>query len=283
MVWGVARAGRGNSAYRSFALILQPLRILITNDDGIDAEGIELLEKSARCVSDDVWVVAPAANQSSCSRALTQTKKVACEKRTERHFAIDGTPGDCAIIALNGLIPGQLPDIVLSGVNRGSNLGEDLAISGTVGACLQAWEQRVPGIALSQVLANFNHKITNWGSSNAWLEKTLRRLIPLLLEHPGVINVNFPPLDKPDEVEGIEVTEIGRRLLPLMVHSEQDENGRSWFDYRSLRNKKEVTPESDIDLAYRGYITVTPLTLDMSDRARITSFKKLIDPNWEMN
>ncbi len=242
-----------------------------------------MLEKSARCVSDDVWVVAPATNQSSCSRALTQTKKVACEKRAEQRFAVGGTPGDCVIIALNGLIPGKLPDIVLSGVNRGSNLGEDLAISGTVGACLQAWEQSVPGIAMSQVLANFKDKNTNWGSSQTHLEKIMRRLIPLLLERPGVINVNFPPLDNSDKISGIEVAEVGRRLRPLAVHSEKDEKGRLWFDYRSLRNKKDVTPESDIDLAYRGYITVTPLALDMSDRARITSFKKLIDPNWEMN
>jgi 5'-nucleotidase len=257
------------------------LRVLITNDDGIDAEGIALLEKSARNVSDDVWVVAPATNQSSCSRAITQTKRVACEMRAEQRFAVGGTPGDCVIIALNGLIPGKPPDMVLSGVNRGSNLGEDIATSGTVGACLQAWEQSVPGIAMSQVLANFKDKNTNWCSSQAHLEKILRQLVPLLLERPGVINVNFPPLDNSDKISGIEITEIGRRLRPLAVNSEKDEKGSLWFDYRSMRNKMVVTPQSDIDLAYRGYITLTPLTLDMADRARLSSFKKLIDPNRE--
>lgn len=179
-----------------------------------------------------------------------------------------GTPGDCAIIALNGLIPGKWPDIVLSGVNRGSNLGEDIALSGTVGACLQAFEQGVPGIALSQVLANFTDKNTNWRSSTAHLQALLEKIIPQVIDNPTVLNVNFPPLDNPQTLAGIKTAMSGRRLLPLKATAETDTNGQKWFDYRSMRNKQQVTADSDIDLAYRDFITLTPLTLDMAAYAQ---------------
>ena len=252
------------------------MRILLTNDDGIDAEGILLLERVARDLSNDVWVVAPAGNQSSCSRAITQTRKLRCEQLGERRYAIEGTPGDCAIVALNGLIPDKLPDLVLSGVNRGSNLGEDVALSGTVGACLQAWEQGVPGIACSQVLANFTERPTNWRSSEMWLATTLETLIPDLIGNPGVLNVNFPPLDDPQSLRGTTVAETGRRLLPLVVNCEAGASGETWFDYRSLRNKSQVTADSDIDMAYRGYITVTPLTINLSDPKRMQTCRDVL-------
>ena len=253
------------------------MRILITNDDGFGADGIVMLERVARLISDDVWVVAPASNQSSCSRKITQSTKVACEQRGIQQYAVEGTPADCAIIGLNGLIPGDTPDLVLSGVNRGSNLGEDLALSGTVGACMQAWEQGVPGIALSQVLANFTAKEVNWISATAHLEAALRKLIPMVLENPTVLNVNFPPLDEPSELVGYKVANIGYRLLPLQVQKEESEDGTYLFDYRSLRNKLEVSDNSDIDLAYRGNITITPLTLNMADDSALRAYTKLVN------
>lgn len=166
---------------------------------------------------------------------------------------------------------------MLSGVNRGSNLGEDLALSGTIGACLQAWEQGVPGIALSQVLANFTDKHTNWRSSTAHLETFLQHMLPLLIDNPTVLNVNFPPLDDPQALAGSKVAEIGRRLLPLMVKSEIDASGQQWFDYRSLRNKTKRSKDSDIDLAYRGFITLTPLTLEMADYTRFATLTQTLN------
>ncbi len=103
-------------------------------------------------------------------------------------------------------------------------------------------------------------------------------MIPILRDDPAVLNINFPPLDNPREFAGLEVVETGRRLTPLTVHSVADEDDKHWFDYRSMRGKKEVTPDSDIDLAYRGFITVTPLTLDIVDRARLPSFRNLLNP-----
>ena len=252
------------------------MRLLLTNDDGIEAEGLALLESVARRFSDDVWVVAPASNQSSCGRAITQTRKVACDQLGDQRYAIGGTPGDCAIIALNGLIPGKRPDVVLSGVNRGSNLGEDIALSGTVGACLQAWEQGVSAIAFSQVLANFTARPTNWQGAEAFLEQTLQRFLKIALDEPGVLNVNFPPLDDVANYRGTVLAAPGIRLLPLSVKSEVDATGQCWYDYRSLRNKREVSENSDIDLAYRGHITVSPLTHTLHHDARVGKLESIM-------
>ena len=253
------------------------MRILITNDDGINAEGIALLTHAAKVLSDDVWVVAPVDNQSSCSRKITQSQKVACHRLAPRRFAVEGTPGDCAIIGLNGLLEDQRPALVLSGVNRGSNLGEDVDLSGTVGACLQAWEQGVPAIALSQVLHNFHAEQVNWIAAQAHLESTLKRLVPWLLDNPTVINVNFPPLDKASDVKAMVVAPTGRRPQPLNVIKETDGNGHYRFDYRTLRNQARPQDNSDIDLAYLGHITLTPLTLNRSDQATAHLYAQLIN------
>ncbi|MEM7208798.1 MAG: 5'/3'-nucleotidase SurE [Pseudomonadota bacterium] len=246
------------------------MRVLLTNDDGIDAPGIALLERAARAISDDVWIVAPAGNQSSCSRAITQTRKVRCETRAEKKHAIEGTPGDCVIIALNGLLD-PIPDVILSGVNRGSNLGEDIGLSGTVGACLQAAEQNVPAIAFSQVLANFSARETNWKSSEAYLSDCLQKWVPFVREEGGALNINFPPVDDIKDVRGYRIAPVGRRLLPIQVKSEKVADGVCEFDYRSLRNKTQLSPDGDVDLAYRGHITVTPLHAGLADDSRIAA------------
>jgi 5'-nucleotidase len=135
----------------SISLSLDSARVLLVNDDGIESPGLAVLERAVRGFTGDVWTVAPRENQSARGRAYTLRRPVDCQRLAERRFAVEGTPVDCVLVALNGLIAGRRPDLVLSGVNQGTNLGEDIPASGTVGACLEAAEQGVPGIAFSQV------------------------------------------------------------------------------------------------------------------------------------
>ena len=119
-------------------LDLTDARILISNDDGIDAPGIKLLEQLAREFSDDVWVIAPSMEQSGAGHSLTLRRPLRIHERDERHFAVDGTPTDCILLGLQQVMRDIPPDIVLSGINRGSNLGEDVTYSGTVAAAMEA-------------------------------------------------------------------------------------------------------------------------------------------------
>src|SRR5580700_4119051 len=125
-------------------------RILVSNDDGIDAPGIKVLEKIAHSLSDDVWVVAPELEQSGASHSLTTRRPLRLIERDERRFAVDGTPTDCILLAVKRVLRDRLPDLVLSGVNAGSNVGEDLTYSGTVAAAMEATLLGIPAIALSQ-------------------------------------------------------------------------------------------------------------------------------------
>ncbi len=249
------------------------MRILITNDDGIDAPGIALLERSARTLSDDVWVVAPALNQSSCGRALTQTRGVDCSARGPQRFAISGTPGDCVLIALNYLLETQPPDLILSGVNRGSNLAEDIHISGTVGACLQGWEQRIPSIAISQVLEDFEAEPACWEAAIHHLDSTLAMLVPLVVAQPCVINMNLPPLEDAAHLKGLMVTELGHYAMKPSI----GKNASGQFFYPSMRNRDRTSEAGDLAYAWNGYITLTPLTLDVLDTSAITRLKQQIE------
>src|SRR4029077_12779281 len=130
---------------------LKSARILVTNDDGINAPGLKVLEKIARQLSRDVFVVAPEVEQSGAGHSLTLRRPLQVRRVSARRFAIDGTPTDCVLLAVNQLIEGKRPDLVLSGVNRGSNLGEDVTYSGTIAAAMEATLLGIPSVAMSQM------------------------------------------------------------------------------------------------------------------------------------
>src|SRR5713226_3018172 len=132
-------------------LDLAAARILVTNDDGINAPGLKVMERIARQLSRDVWVVAPEVEQSGAGHSLTLRRPLQVRGVSPRRFAVDGTPTDCVLLAVNRLIEGRRPDLVLSGVNRGSNLGEDVTYSGTIAAAMEATFLGIPSIALSQM------------------------------------------------------------------------------------------------------------------------------------
>ena len=244
---------------------LECARVLIVNDDGVDAPGIAILEAAVRRFCDDVWVVAPAENQSSKGRAITQTQPVRAVRLCERRFAVHGTPGDCVLVGLNGLLDERRPDLVLSGVNEGANIGEDIACSGTVGACLWAAEQGVAGIAFSQVCGGFapDKQPISWACAERELDRLLPRLVAALDGEICTLNVNFPVADSPDELRGVAVTHTGWRSGDPVVPSIPVAKDRE-FHYPELRPDDADEPDSDIAKVCDGFITVTPLMLDQT-------------------
>ena len=154
-------------------------RILLTNDDGIRAHGLKVLEKIARDLSDDVWIVAPAEEQSGAGRSLTLHSPLRVRQYDERRFSVSGTPTDCVLMGVQDIIPGKKPDLVLSGVNRGQNIAEDTSFSGTIAAAMFGMQLGIPSIALSQS-QNFRERGSlPWDTARTWGAKTLRPLLDL--------------------------------------------------------------------------------------------------------
>src|SRR5262245_56841700 len=154
-------------------LNLSRARILVTNDDGINAPGLKVLERAAKSLSKDVWVVSTDVEQSGSAHSLTLRRPLQVRKLSARRFAIDGTPTDCVLVAVNKLISGRRPDLVLSGVNRGVNLGEDVTYSGTIAAAMEATLLGIPAIAMSQLRDGLN---VHWQTATDHAPKVISKL-----------------------------------------------------------------------------------------------------------
>ncbi|HEX2559792.1 5'/3'-nucleotidase SurE [Phenylobacterium sp.] len=250
------------------------MRILLTNDDGIHAEGLVALENIARVLTDDVWICAPEWEQSGASRALTLAEPLRVRKVGERRFAVSGTPTDCVMLALNELVEGARPDLVLSGVNRGANLAEDVTMSGTVAGAIEAMAMGVPGIALSQT--SWPQREHQYAPSEAFAPGIVRRLIEVGWPSDVVININFPsrPLE---EITEVEVTRQGFRDVAVR-HAEKrtDLRGREyyWMGYRQERSSP--ADGTDLKASYDGKISVTPLHIDLTHMATVHALKGVL-------
>src|SRR3546814_880496 len=187
------------------------MRILLTNDDGVNAAGLKVLEKIAREFSDDIWVVAPTEEQSGAGHSLTLTFPVRLRKLGERRFCVTGTPTDSVMMAIAWIMKDDPPDLILSGVNRGANLGEDVTYSGTVSAAMEGALAGIPSVALSQAYAREGMGDTvPFAAAEAWADEVLRPLIAAPMAPRTLVNVNFPAL-LPTKVRGIRVTQQGLR------------------------------------------------------------------------
>lgn len=242
------------------------MRLLLTNDDGINAPGLRVLETIARSLSDDVWIVAPEVEQSGKSRAMTLTDPVRVRSLDERAYAVSGTPSDCVLLALRELLPAA-PDLILSGVNRGQNLAEDTSYSGTVAAAMFGMQHGVPSVALSQAMNFRGRGSLPWETAEAWGARALAPLLSHGWPDNVVMNINFPDCE-PDQVAGIQVTRQGFRDEQI-VHTEKREDLRGnhyyWIGYRgSLSDPAEGT---DLRAVYDGYISLTPLHVDLTHEA----------------
>ncbi len=248
------------------------MRILCTNDDGIHAQGLESLVNIARALSDDVWVVAPHEEQSGAARALTLANPIRVREYDPKRFSVSGTPSDAVMMATQKLLGGVMPDLVLSGVNNGQNLAEDVTVSGTIAGAFQGMSLGIPSIALS--LARFQRDKAKWRTAEHHAPAIIRKLLGASWPADVVININFPDREAED-VAGVEVTRQGHRDdFKLFIEERQDLRGGKyyWYGYEgSLSNPPEGV---DLRAIYDGRISITPLHLALThedSRARLSS------------
>ncbi|HUI17927.1 MAG TPA: 5'/3'-nucleotidase SurE, partial [Alphaproteobacteria bacterium] len=207
-------------------LDLARARILLSNDDGIEATGLKVLERIARTLSDDVWVVAPETEQSAASHSLTLRLPLRIRPLGQHRFAVNGTPTDAVLLAVQHIMAERKPDIVFSGVNRGGNLGEDVTYSGTIAAAMEGTLLGVPSIALSQCYTSGEK--TRWAPAEQHAPALIRKLVTLRWPKGVMMNVNFP--DVPAErVRGIAVTAQGRRKIGGELERRLDPRGTPYY------------------------------------------------------
>lgn len=242
-------------------LDLSTARILVSNDDGIDAPGLKLLERVARRLSGDVWVVAPETEQSAASHSLTLRRPLRIRRLSRRRFAVDGTPTDSVLLAVQQIMKAHRPDLVLSGINRGGNLGEDVTYSGTIAAAMEATLLDVPGIALSQYISPDGP--VRWGPAERFAEQVIRTVTSVPWPKAVMVNVNFPDT-KPSAVSGIRVCGQGRRKLGENLVERIDPRGEPYYWIGALREEERSRRATDIAAIHEKAITVTPLHLDLT-------------------
>lgn len=250
------------------------MRILLTNDDGVAARGLALLEEVGRRLSDDVWVVAPADEQSGAGHSLTFTKPVRIRRLDDRHFAVAGTPTDAVMMALGEIMKDARPDLILSGINRGANLAEDVTYSGTVSAAMEGALAGVPSIALSQAYERQGMGDTvPFAAAAAWAERVLRPLLAEPMPKGTLVNVNFPPLAA-DQVRGIRVCRQGMRDYGRAeVVARRDPRGFPYYWFALGPARETPAHDTDLEAIADGYVSVTPLHLDMTHDPSMASLR----------
>jgi 5'-nucleotidase len=241
------------------------MRILLTNDDGINATGLKVLESIARQLSDDITIVAPAEEQSGTGHSLTLTRPVRLRRLGERRYCVSGTPTDSVMMALALIMKDNPPDLILSGVNRGANLAEDVTYSGTVSAAMEGALAGVRSIALSQNYAREGMGDTvPFAAAEAWGERVLRPLLDAPWAPRSLVNINFPALP-PGDVRGVKVVNQGLRdygRLNLVKGTDPRGYDYYWFGLGPMLH----TPahSTDLEAIDDGYVSVTPLHLDLT-------------------
>ncbi len=248
------------------------MRILVSNDDGIHARGLESMVRIARALSDDVWVVAPHEEQSGAARSLSLANPIRIRKYHERRYSVFGTPTDAVQMAVTKLMADKKPDLVLSGVNNGQNLADDVTFSGTIAAALQGMTLGIPSIALS--LARFSRESARWATPERHGPAIIRRLIAAGWPADVVINVNFPDRD-PDDVAGVEITAQGRRdALSLFAEEREDLRGGRYYWFGFSGKLSDPPAGTDLRAVYDGRISITPLHLSLTHTETLSALTK---------
>ncbi len=241
------------------------MRILLTNDDGVNAPGLALLERVARLFSDDVWIVAPTEEQSGAGHSLTLTQPVRLRRLGEKRFCVTGTPTDAVMMGLAWIMKDSPPDLLLSGVNRGANLGEDVTYSGTVSAAMEGALAGITSIALSQSYAKEGMGDTvPFAAAEAWGEQVLRPIVESGMPPRTLVNVNFPALP-PDAVKGIRVAPQGRHDYGrLRIVPRTDPRGYDYFWFGLAPMVETPGHSTDLEVVADGFVAVTPLHFDLT-------------------
>jgi 5'-nucleotidase len=243
------------------------MRILITNDDGIHAPGLDICADIGRALSDDVWIVAPETDQSGVAHSLSLNDPLRLRKIDERRFAVKGTPTDCVVMGVRHILHDQPPDLILSGVNRGRNVAEDITYSGTIAAAMEGTILGIPSIALSLSFGANTRQNPFWDTCIQRGPDVVNKLMAAGIPGNVLINVNFPDC-APADLKGIAVTSQGHRGPELLkIDARQDGRGHPYF-WIAYDRRERPTPSDGTDLAAlaANQISVTPLRLDLTDR-----------------
>lgn len=247
------------------------MRILITNDDGVQAQGIQLLTEIARNISDDVWVVAPETEQSATAHSLTIHTPLRIKKHDERIYSVSGTPTDSVLLATQEVLKDKKPDLILSGINLGSNLGEDVTYSGTVAGAMEGALLGIRSIALSQDHADYFEP--NFEVAKKHGEETIRKLLDMDWPTHLLLNVNFPSV-KPEDVKGIKPIRQGKRKIGIAHQQQHDPRGRPYYWITTRRDETLDVAPSDLSVVREGYISLTPLGLDLTEYNMLKSLEE---------
>lgn len=239
------------------------MRILLTNDDGVHAEGLQVLERIARRFTDDVWVVAPETDQSGFAHSLSLSEPLRVRKVSDKHYAVRGTPTDCVIMGVRQLMP-EAPDLILSGVNAGSNVADDVTYSGTIAGAMEGTLIGIRSIALSQ-----GYSVTEEGRTVRWetvehhAPDVLEKVMNLSLPQNVFLNLNFPNC-LPQEVRGVSVTNQGKLSHGLWLDERKDGRGFPYYWLRFGREPLDIRDGTDIAALKNDIISVTPLHMDLT-------------------
>ncbi|HRJ70427.1 MAG TPA: 5'/3'-nucleotidase SurE [Beijerinckiaceae bacterium] len=254
------------------------MRILITNDDGIHADGLAALEQIAAQLTDDVWVIAPESDQSGVAHSLSLNDPLRLRKISDKRFAVKGTPTDCVIMAVRHVMAEHRPDLVLSGINRGHNVAEDVTYSGTIAGAMEGTILGIPSIALSQGYPHRDRDAIRYDYAVKEAPALIRRVLEIGIDPGILVNINFPGVE-PSEVKGVKVAVQGQRDQTALLNIVKRGDGRGLPYYWLAFNPVQFEPKEGTDLhaVREGYISITPLRLDLTDMPSVTRFAEAFE------
>ena len=253
---------------------LKGARVLLTNDDGIHAPGLKVLESIARALGMEAWVVAPETEQSGAGHSLTLHRPLRWRQASERRFAVEGTPTDCVLLAINKFMKDAKPDLLISGVNRGANMGDDVTYSGTIAAAMEGTLLEVPSIALSQVLTP--QAPVKWRTAEVHAPDLIRALCVRGWPGDVLISINFP--DVPTAaVAGTTLAPQGHHKLGDHLVECIDPRGRPYIWIGCLHANTQLVAGCDMERSEAGWITVTPLSVNLTHRATLDRLTDSLD------
>jgi 5'-nucleotidase len=240
-------------------------RILVTNDDGIHAPGLAVAEKIARALTDDVWVCAPETEMSGASHSLTLTLPLRLREVSEKRYAMTGTPTDCVMMGVAEIMKDNPPTLILSGVNRGSNIADDVTYSGTIAGAMEGTALGIPSIALSQAYGFEEGYQVRWQCAETHGPTIVRKLIEIGWPQETLMNVNFPDCE-PDKVAGTEITEQGKRdMQTATLDRRVDMRGNPYYWIGFKRVRSNPNAGTDLRAVYDKKISITPLHLNLTE------------------
>lgn len=238
-------------------------RLLLTNDDGIDAPGLSILTRVAGTLAKEVWVVAPSGDRSGTSQSLSLHHPVRFWQKGNRQYSIEGTPADCVVLAIRHLMLSTPPDFILSGINRGANLGNETVFSGTVGAAMTGILLGFRSVALSQHFTSAEN--VRWDTAEKASERVLRQVLAKPWKNETCLNINLPDT-APEEIKGIMTTTQGRgNLTGTGVTIRQDPRSVPYAWLTLERSAQTEPPDTENAAIRSGHISVTPLHFDRTD------------------